>query len=151
MARRSLDQLHSVRMALLSLRRRWLSLRHGLRMPASSSISLSGRIVGGGPDSIVIGEHSLVAFKTLLIARDSRTGQVRPIRIGNRCFIGGGSVILPGVTIGDGCVIGSGSVVFDDVPSGSIVAGNPARVIKSGVTVGPRGRLMPEPVGETGN
>lgn len=52
----------------------------------------------------------------------------RPVTIGNRVWIGGGALILPGVTIGDDAVIGAGSVVTRDVPAGALVAGNPARV-----------------------
>jgi maltose O-acetyltransferase len=51
----------------------------------------------------------------------------RPIRIGSDVWIGGGAILLPGVTIGDGAVIGAGSVVTRDVPAGVTVAGNPAR------------------------
>ncbi len=50
--------------------------------------------------------------------------------IGNDVWIGGNSVICPGVNIGDGAVIGAGSVVTKDVPSYTVVAGNPAKVIK---------------------
>jgi maltose O-acetyltransferase len=49
------------------------------------------------------------------------------VRIGSDVWIGGGAIILPGVTIGDGAVIGAGSVVTRDVGAGLIVAGNPAR------------------------
>jgi maltose O-acetyltransferase len=51
----------------------------------------------------------------------------RPIRIGNNVWIGGGALILPGVTIGDDAIIGAGSVVTRDVPAGSTAMGNPAR------------------------
>lgn len=51
----------------------------------------------------------------------------RPITIGNRVWIGGRSVILPGVTIGDFAVIAAGSVVSRDVPAGAVVRGVPAR------------------------
>jgi len=51
----------------------------------------------------------------------------RPIRIGNNVWIGGGAIVLPGVTIGDDAVIGAGSVVTRDVPAGAVVVGNPAR------------------------
>jgi maltose O-acetyltransferase len=53
------------------------------------------------------------------------------IRIGDGVSIGGGAIILPGVTIGDGCVIGAGSVVRHDIPAGSLAVGNPARIIRS--------------------
>lgn len=51
----------------------------------------------------------------------------RPIRIGRNVWIGGGAVILPGVTVGDDAVIGAASVVTRDVPPGATVVGNPAR------------------------
>jgi len=54
----------------------------------------------------------------------------RPVRIGRNCWIGGGAIILPGVTIGDDALIGAGSVVTRDVPAGATAFGNPARVKK---------------------
>ena len=54
----------------------------------------------------------------------------KKIRIGNDVWIGGNSVINPGVTIGDNVVIGSGSVVTKDIPSGVVAAGVPCRVIR---------------------
>jgi len=52
----------------------------------------------------------------------------KPVRIGANVWIGGGAIILPGVTVGDDAVIGAGSVVTRDVPPGATVVGNPARV-----------------------
>ncbi len=49
--------------------------------------------------------------------------------IGNNVFIGVNAIIMPGITIGDNCVIGAGSVVTKDIPSGSVVAGVPSRII----------------------
>ncbi|GAO55319.1 galactoside O-acetyltransferase [Novosphingobium sp. MD-1] len=140
MALKSINQLYKVRMALLGARRWWLAVRHGVSMHSTSSISLSGRVISGGRNSIVVGRDTLIAFKTLLIARD-QAGVTRPIHIGDRCFIGGGSTVMPGVRIGDGTIIGSGSVVFDDIPPRCIAAGNPARVIRHDVEVGRRGLL----------
>ncbi len=54
----------------------------------------------------------------------------RPIDIGADCWIGGGTIILPGVTIGDKAVIGAGSVVTRDVPAGVLAAGNPCKVLR---------------------
>jgi maltose O-acetyltransferase len=54
----------------------------------------------------------------------------KPIRIGNRVWIGGGSVICPGVTIGDNTTIGAGSVVIKDIPANVFAAGNPCRVLR---------------------
>jgi maltose O-acetyltransferase len=53
-----------------------------------------------------------------------------PISIGDDCWIGGNTVICPGVRIGNGCVIGAGSVVTKDIPDHSLAVGNPAKVIR---------------------
>jgi len=55
----------------------------------------------------------------------------KPIRIGNRVWLGGGAIVCPGVTIGDDSTIGAGSVVTRDIPSRVVAAGNPCRVIRS--------------------
>lgn len=52
------------------------------------------------------------------------------VTIGDNVWLGGNTVILPGVTIGDNCVIGAGSVVNRDIPAWSLAAGNPCRVIR---------------------
>ena len=54
-----------------------------------------------------------------------------PVTIGDNCWIGGNAVICPNVTIGDNVVVGAGSVVVKDVPSNVVVAGNPAKIIKT--------------------
>lgn len=54
----------------------------------------------------------------------------KPITIGSSVWIGGNTVVNPGVTIGDNTVIGSGSVVTRDIPSGVIAAGNPCRILR---------------------
>lgn len=51
------------------------------------------------------------------------------VKIGRQCFIGARCVILPGIEIGDRCVVAAGSIVTKDVPSGHVVAGNPAKVV----------------------
>lgn len=53
-----------------------------------------------------------------------------PISIGNNVWIGGNTVINPGVNIGNNCVIGSGSVITKDIPANCIAVGNPCRVIR---------------------
>jgi maltose O-acetyltransferase len=54
----------------------------------------------------------------------------KPVQIGNNVWVGGNTVINPGVSIGDNVVIGSGSVIVKDIPDNVIAAGNPAKVIR---------------------
>ncbi len=101
---------------------------------------------------IEIGDDVLVAFDVLITDHNShslcfaeRSSDVRewirkrkdwthvpmvPVRIGNKAWIGARAIILKGVTIGEGAVVGAGSVVTKDVPDWTIVAGNPARIIR---------------------
>jgi len=106
-------------------------------------------------ESVEIGDFSLISWSVVIMdtyrtafdvesrrcalrhaaARaDRRLGEpapCRPVRIGRNVWIGFDSCILPGVTVGDGSIVGARSVVRDDVPPLSIVAGNPARVIRA--------------------
>ncbi|MEO8199502.1 MAG: DapH/DapD/GlmU-related protein [Gemmatimonadota bacterium] len=66
---------------------------------------------------------------------------VAPVIIGTNCWIGLNSIILRGVTIGDNSIVAAGSVVTKSVPPNSIVAGNPARLVKSIVDDLPPGAL----------
>lgn len=141
MALASLNQLRPLRNALIRLRLRWLRLRHGAVIAPDASISLSSRFLGHRPGAITVDVETLIAFKTLIDTRDLASGEIRPIHIGRRCFIGGGSMIMPGVRIGDESIVAAGAVVTRDVPPRSIVAGTPARVIRSDIEVGPFGRL----------
>ena len=96
---------------------------------------------------IEIGENTTISGSVLFLVHDYSIGtairSVRPIvkgsmphflkdiKVGNNCFIGIRSIILPGTTIGDNTIIGAGSVVKGNIPSGVVVAGNPARIVKT--------------------
>lgn len=54
----------------------------------------------------------------------------RPVIIEDKAWIGGGAIILPGVTIGKGAVVGAGSVVTHHIPANCVAVGNPCRVIR---------------------
>lgn len=88
---------------------------------------------------VTIGKNSLLGPNTSLytpyhsldyLSRRRKDGFAEKIVIGKDCWIGGGVIILPGVTIGNGCVIGAGSVVTRSTKAYSLYAGNPAEFKK---------------------
>ena len=94
-----------------------------------------------GHGGLFIGDHVRIAAHCVIvpanhgIALDAGLIADQPltrkgIRIGDNVWIGAHCIVLPGVTIGEGAVIGSGSVVTKNIPSWSVAAGNPARVIR---------------------
>ena len=84
-------------------------------------------------DNTMFGPHVTVATAGHPIDPTLRAKEYQynmPIHIGKNCWIGAGSLILPGVTIGDNTVIGAGSVVTKDIPSSVVAVGNPCRVMR---------------------
>lgn len=57
-------------------------------------------------------------------------GTIKPVRIGNNCWIGTSTIILPGSTLGNNCVVAAGSVVNGEFEDNSLIGGNPAKFIK---------------------
>ena len=95
--------------------------------------------------NLVLGDNIVISTGVLLLTHDYSytTGLISisekpakdiklimPITIGDNCFIGANSTILPGTRIGSNVIIGAGSVVRGNVPNYSIVSGNPASIIK---------------------
>ena len=84
---------------------------------------------------ISIGNNVTLASRVYILAHDASTKKhlnftkVGRVNIGDNVFIGAHSVILPNVRIGDNVIVGANSVVTRDIPSNSVVAGNPARII----------------------
>lgn len=84
---------------------------------------------------IEIGNDVTFAPNVHVLAHDASTKlflgytKIRNTRIGNRVFVGAGSIILPGVRIGDRVIVAAGSVVTQDVENDTVVGGNPARPI----------------------
>jgi acetyltransferase-like isoleucine patch superfamily enzyme len=123
------------------------------RMKIGSFVLMNGaRIICDS--EITVGDHCLISWNVVLMdtyrlpldpierraelqkvpnlspRRTSAEARAQPIHIGPNVWIGFDSCVLPGVTIGQGAVVGARSVVTADVPPYTIVAGNPARIIR---------------------
>lgn len=100
------------------------------------SMAVSGHCYIQGGNGIVINDDTIFAPGVKIISANhnfsdySRHSIATPIVIGNHCWIGANSVILPGVQLGDRVIVGAGSVVTKSFPSNVIIAGNPAKVIR---------------------
>ena len=88
---------------------------------------------------VTIGDNCMFAPNVAIytaghpIHPDSRNSMYEygiPVSIGDNCWLGGNTIVCPGVKIGNNVVIGAGSVVTKDIPDWSIAAGNPCRVIR---------------------
>ncbi len=87
-------------------------------------------------EEIVVGDDVAFANDVYVMDSDShgvegRPHKQAPVRIGDGCWIGARAMILPGVTLGSRVLVAAGAVVTKDVPDDSLVAGNPARVLRT--------------------
>src|SRR2546423_8020795 len=122
-----------LREVALVIRRQYLMRVWKMEIGEGTAISMSAKLDLTNPRGIHIGTYSAITFGVAILTHDYVNNVNRDVRIGDNCFIGAHSIILPGVTIGDGCIVAAGSVVARDVPSRSLVAGNPARVVEHNV------------------
>jgi acetyltransferase-like isoleucine patch superfamily enzyme len=128
-----------VRSVVVMLRRQYLVRVWRMDIGEGTVISLSAKLDKTNPRGIHIGKYTVVTFGAAILTHDYVNSRDRDVHIGDNCFVGAHSIILPGVTIGDHCVVSAASVVARDVPAGSLVAGNPARVVEHNVKTGPYG------------
>ena len=101
-------------------------------------MNFGGIVLDSSP--VTIGNHVEIATGVQLLTAEhpldpaERKAGIqlnRPITIEDGVWIGGGAIVLPGVTIGENSVIGAGSVVTRDIEPGVVAVGNPCRVIRS--------------------
>jgi len=124
---------------ILGLRKAMIAARLGLLRRAGMNIgrdcliSLRARLDQTNPRGIHIGDGVLIAFDAVVFSHDLSRHFHADTHIGDNCFIGARAIVMAGVRIGAGCIVGAGAVVTRDAPAGSVLAGNPARILRSGV------------------
>lgn len=116
--------------------------KQGGRVGSNTTILSGANCFGTEPYLVEVGDNCLISSNVSFITHDGsmnvlnnlglfeqRMDKMRPIKVGNNCFIGTKVIVMPGVKIGNNCIVGASSVVTKDVPDGMCVAGVPAKVI----------------------
>lgn len=131
-----------IRRIVLAIQYLYYKYLLGMNINRTSRISFGARLDKTNPKGIHIDEESYIASGAIIFTHDFSRRIHRDTYIGKRCFIGSNAIIMCGIKIGDQCIIGSGAIVTKDVESNCIVAGNPASVIRKGITTGKFGYLV---------
>lgn len=137
----SLYQLIRLQRAVIRLRIKIYNDFWGMDIHPTARLSMSVKLDKTHPKGMHIGRETYVAFDAAILSHDMIRAIMTDTYIGARCFIGARSIIMPGVRIGDNCIVAAGAVVTRDVPPGSVVAGNPARIIATDIMTDPYGIL----------
>lgn len=136
MLRRILDKLLMQKNPVTYARKKGVTVGQGCKL-------ITPTHYGSEPWLITIGDHVELSSNVVFLTHDGATWVMRDLApeervikygkivIGNNCFIGRGTTILPGVEIGDNCIVGACSVVTKSIPANSVYAGNPAHFICS--------------------
>lgn len=112
---------------------------YGMDIGRDVRISMGARLDKSHPRGIHIGDFTAITSGAAILTHDFVNRLHTDVHIGRNCFIGYGAIILPGVRIGDSVIVTGNSVVGRDVPSNSVVMGNPARVVEANIVTGPWG------------
>lgn len=130
------------RLLVIWIRHHILSRGYGMNISSSARISYGAKLDKTNPRGIFIDDNSYIASGAIIFSHDYSRGLKTDTRIGKKCFVGANAIVMAGVVVGDEVIVGAGAIVTKDVPSNSIVVGNPARVIRSGIRTTRFGQLI---------
>lgn len=101
----------------------------------NNRIEIGNNVLIASNVQIYTATHSTVLSERVMLDAEPGTPYCKtvasPVKIEDGAWIGGGAILLPGVTIGENTVIGAGSVVTRSIPANCVAVGNPCRVIKT--------------------
>lgn len=112
------------------------------KIQVGSGTAIGNDFVITANSSIQIGCACLLSYRVTVMDHSHVTGagigpvtsgltEGKPISIGDKCFLGCNVVVMPGVVLGENCVVGANSVVTKSFEAGSIIAGSPAKLLRS--------------------
>lgn len=131
-----------IRLLVIVIKHWFFTKVYGMNISRSARISFGTKLDKTYPKGIHIGDESYLASGVIMFSHDFSRSMRTDTIIGQRCFIGANAIIMPGITIGDQVVVGAGSIVTKNVPSNTIVAGNPARILKTGIKTMKFGKII---------
>tara|TARA_R110002153_G_scaffold119661_5_gene264752 strand:+ start:7153 stop:7575 length:423 start_codon:yes stop_codon:yes gene_type:complete len=138
----NLNKFIKIQRLVVGLRRSFYQKFWGMDIHDSVVFSMTAKLDKTHPKGMHIGKNTYIAFGASILSHDMVRALKLDTHVGENCFIGARSIIMPGIKIGNGCIVAAGAVVVKDVPSGSIVAGNPAKVIKTDIVTTKFGVLV---------
>src|SRR5690606_36924618 len=131
------NQVRVAPRGVINVLHRW----RGVRMGRDCFIDPTATLETAYPENITMGDDVRVTVGAIIMThigpphylRDSGAmpATIRPVTLEDHCFIGVNAVIMPGVTVGRCAVVASGSVVVTNVSPGTMVSGNPAKVVRT--------------------
>jgi acetyltransferase-like isoleucine patch superfamily enzyme len=104
----------------------WVYIGPGGSLSGRGGLEIADHVVIGPKVIIMTSMHNYRGAKYIPY---DEIELLKPVKVGLACWIGMGAIVMPGVTLGKGCIVGAGSVVTKSFPDGSIVAGNPAKIV----------------------
>jgi len=131
-----------IRLIAIGIRHLILTKLYGMDISSTARISYGAKLDKAHPKGIHVNEESYVASGAIIFSHDFSRSFKTDTYVGKRCFIGANAIIMPGVVVGDEVIVGSGAIVTKDIPSHTIVAGNPAKIIKEGIRTKRFGQLL---------
>lgn len=138
----SLNTIIPLRNAILRTRIFIWNRFWGMSIDPTAKVSISAKLDFTNPKGMHIGARSYVTFGATILCHDLVRRMHVDTHILENCFIGCRSIIMPGVRVGPNAIVASGAVVTEDVEPFTIVAGNPARVLRRDAPIGPYGLLQ---------
>lgn len=131
-----------IRLLVINMRRIFFIKMYGMHIHKKARVSFGAKLDKTNPKGIYVDADSYIASGVIIFTHDYARRIYKDTHIGKRCFIGANAIVMCGVTIGDEVIVGSGAIVTKDIPSNSIVVGNPAKIIKTDIHTGKFGQLI---------
>lgn len=106
----------------------WVYIGPGGKFFGRGGLTIADHVIIGPEVTIMTSMHN---YKNARFVPYDEVELLNPVYIGRASWIGLGAILMPGVSLGNGCIVGAGSIVTKSFPDGSIIGGNPAKVIST--------------------